>query len=306
MSEGPQFLDEPAKPARRDTSAPPRPAPNEIGWVDGAIEVEETAPHGPLETLAPRTARAGSSALYVGLVALLVLIAGTSALELANFVTAQFERSAWLGALTLGIIVPACGALVWSIVREWRGYLSLATIEQLRKGLSDQDIAVVRANAKVWLNRIQASAETRKGVDAAPDVATLRAILQAGPLARLERETSEAGRAAALHVMVATAVSPWPALDGVIVVWRSLGLVREIARRYGLRPGTAGTLRLFHRVTLDAATVVGTEVAVTALTEALLTNSSTGALVGHATGSGVAARRMFRLALAVGRACRPL
>jgi len=306
VSDGPQFLDKPFKPVSSDTSTPPPPPPNEIGWVDGAIGVEEAVRHGPVETLAPRAARAGNSAVHVGLVALLVLIAGTSGLELANFVAAQFERSVWLGSLSLTVIVPACSALIWSILREWRGYLALTSIEQLRKGLSDQDLAVVRANARIWLTRIHASAETRKGVDSALDASTLRAILQAGPLARIERETSEAGRAAALHVMVATAVSPWPALDGVIVVWRSLGLVREIAQKYGLRPGMAGTLRLFHRVTLDAGSVVGTEVAVTALTEALLTNSSAGALIGQATGSGVAARRMFRLALAVARACRPL
>jgi putative membrane protein len=304
LSNGPQFLDEPSKPKNEDASEPP--LENARGWVEGAVGVKEVVRPGPIETIAPRPARAGNSALYKGSVALLILIAGISSLEVANFAVTQFERAIWLGWLSVAIIVPTALVLIWSILREWHGYFALASMEQLQKGLASQDLAVARANASKWLTMIEASGDIRKSIDTASDASTLRAILAAGPLAQIEQETAEAARAAAVQVVVATAVSPWPAFDGVIVVWRSLKLVREVAQKHGLRPGAVGTLRLFHRVTLDAGLVVGTEVTVTALTEALLNSSVVGGLVGQAAGSAVAARRMFRLAFAVARVTRPL
>lgn len=268
--------------------------------------IEEAVRRDFVEVLAPTPVRPGNSAFHIGVAALVVLIAGVASLEVLNFAVAQFERSVWLGSLSIAIIVPAASVLGWSILREWRGYSALAATEGLRAGLASQDPAKVRANAKRWLTMIGASADTRKSVDSAPDAETIRAILRAGPLARIEQETEEVARSAAFQVLVATAVSPWPAVDGLIVVWRSLRLVREIAQKYGLRPGTVGSLRLFHQLTLDAGSVAGTEVAVTMLSEALLNSSAVGALAGQATGSAVAARRMIRLALAVARASRPL
>jgi putative membrane protein len=304
VSDGPQFLDEPTK--HVDPGAPQPPNPDDRGWLDGVVMDEGAVQHDPVEMLAPITSPATNSAMRFGVVALLVLITGIASLELANFVAAQFDRSIWLGSLSIAIIIPASSVLVWSILREWRSYYALAQVERLRKGLASQDLAVARTYAREWLTIIGAPAETRKGVDAAPDASTIRALLQAGPMVRMEQETKAAGRAAALQVLAATAVSPWPGLDGAIVVWRGLRLVREIAENHGLRPGTAGTLRLFHRVTLDAGAVVATDVAVTALTEALFNSSVGGALAGQAAGSAVAARRICRLAFAVARASRPL
>ena len=79
--------------------------------------------------------------MHVGIVALLILIAGITSLDLANFVAAQFERSFWLGSLSTAIIVPASAVLIWSILREWRSFFALASVERLRKGLASQDLA---------------------------------------------------------------------------------------------------------------------------------------------------------------------
>lgn len=304
MSDGPRFLDDPTEAVSRP-SAQPAPT-DERGWVDGAVTVQEVFQHSPVELIPPSSDKTVRSGLVVGATALVILLGGVAALELVNFLIGQFTHSIWLGSLSIAAVVPAACVLVWSIVREWRGYTALAETDALRSGLASQDLATVRSCANRWLSMIGESSDTRRSVEAASDVATIREILKAGPLARIDQEATQAARSAAFQVLIATAVSPWPAADGVIVIWRSLRLVREIAQKYGLRPGTFGSLRLFQRLTLDAGSVAGTEVAVTMLSESLLNSSALGGLMGQATGSAVAARRILRLALAVARASRPL
>nr|WP_282572233.1 DUF697 domain-containing protein [Roseomonas acroporae] len=138
----------------------------------------------------------------------------------------------------------------------------------------------------------------------APDLATLRGLLEAGPLATLDERSLALGREAALQVLAMTAVSPSPGLDGVLVVWRGVRLVRQVAALHGLRPGLLGTVRLLRRVAFDAAGVAATDVAVTTLADAVMTSPMAGGLVGTAAGSAVAARRMLRLARAASEACR--
>jgi putative membrane protein len=122
---------------------------------------------------------------------------------------------------------------------------------------------------------------------------------------KLDQEVTASGRAAALRVLAATAVSPWLGLDGVIIIWQSLWLVRQVARLYGLRPGTLGTVRLLRRATTDASVVVFADVAMTALTEAVF-DSPLGKIVGQATGSAIAVRRILRLTSAIAQSCRPI
>lgn len=208
--------------------------------------------------------------------------------------------------MTTALVLCTSSVMVWSIIREWRGYAALGDIDWLRAGLQSQDITAAQRYAKDWLLAIGEEPKALQVMTNAPDAATLRALLRSGPITRLERQTSSAGRSATLQVLAATAVSPWPGLDGVIVVWRGFRLVRDVAHIHGLRPGTIGTLRLFRRVTMDAAGVAAADIAIAALTEALFNSPLGGALAGQATGSAVAARRMLRLAFATAESCRPL
>jgi putative membrane protein len=284
---------------------PPPPGAADRGWVPEVLGPEGPVRHDRAPLLA-QASRPDASPLALGFVALLALIAGVAALQLANFVAAQFERSSLLGALTLSVLAPGAVLLLWSGWREWRGYAVLGAVEGLRADLASENDARARAAAERWLKAIQAPPGTLGVALATTDAATLRALLRAGPLRELEAQTAEAGRRAALQVLAATAVSPWPGLDGVIIVWRALRLVREVAALHGMRPGAAGTLRLLRHATLDAATVIAADVAVTALEDSLFTSPLLGGLAGQAAGAAIAARRMLRLAHAVGQGCRPL
>ena len=300
MSDQRGFLDElpPAAPRETVAAAP--------GWIAGTEGSEGPIRHSPVAILpAPDTNR-GMAPLVVAVVALLTLILGVSGLELANFVVAQFDRAGWLGWLTVAILLPAVLVLAWSLVREWKGFVALKRVDAIRQGLLSEDLVIARTHARNWLASIQVSDPSIETILAASDVPTLRSLLRSGPIALLDEQSANAGRSAALQVLAATAVSPWPGLDGAIVVWRGLRLVRRIAEIYGLRPGALGTLRLWLRITMDATTVAAADVATTALVEAFFNSPMAGALVGQATGAAVAARRMLRLSAAVAQWCRPL
>lgn len=297
------FLDEP-EPVNPKTTSPVMAA--ERGWVDGVKGAERPVQHTAPATLPSRQTRDAMQPFTVAALALIALIVIVALLELGNFAVSQFARADWLGWLTVALVGPLVVALGWSAVREFRGYNSLRVVDRIRVGLSSDDIDVARKHAHDWLHAIGASAETIKGIDTAPDAEKLRALLRAGPLANLDQKSMQAGRAAAMQILAATAVSPWPGLDGALVIWRGLRLIRRVAELYGLRPGALGTLRLWRRLAADASSVVAADVAVTAMTEALLNSPVGGALAGQATGSAIAARRMLRLAVAIARSCHPI
>ncbi len=288
------FLDDPQP-------APPSAAPR--GWLAGEGEAGPVA-HGALG-LPPAAAQAPAPIL-AGLGALALLLAAVLGLDLANFLADQFARGTALGVLTIALVLPPLGLLGWAMWREWQGYAGLGRAETLQKALAGEDATHARAAAVAWLEAVAAPADSRRAVQSAPDAATVRALLRAGPaMARLDDAVAREGRAAAVEALALTAVSPWPGLDGALVAWRGMRLIRRVAELHGMRPGALGTLRLFRRVALDAGMVAAADVAVGAAAEALLQSPLAGGLAGGAAGSAVAARRMLTLAQATARACRP-
>lgn len=274
------------------------------GWVESDTGSEGPIRHDMAASLP--LASYERPALVVGAAALVLLLVGLAVLEVANFVADQFARATWLGVVSIAALAPAASTLVWSIIREWRSYIALAQIDDLRRGLAAQDVALVRQHAERWMLAIGASEETRRVVNEAPDAMTLRELLRAGPLADVQQRAAAAGRTAAVQVLAATAISPWPGMDGVLVISRGFRLVRQVAQLHGHRPGVMGTLALFRRVALDSGSVAAADVAVSSATEALLSSPMAGGLAGQAAGAAVAARRMLRLAFATTESCRPV
>lgn len=303
MSNHRGFLDEPEAEPPQTTS---RVEDAERGWVAGIRGDEGPIQHPAPVALPSKQTRDAIQPLTVAALALVALIVIIALLELGNFAVTQFAKAEWLGWLTVALVGPLVCALGWSAVSEFRGYTSLRAVDRIRSGLSGDDIHVARKHAHDWLYAIGASAETIRGMDTAPDADKLRALLRSGPLADLDQLSMQAGRDAAMQVLAATAISPWPGLDGVLVIWRGLRLIRRVAALYGLRPGTVGTLRLWRRLAADAGSVAAADVAVAAMTEALFNSPVGGALAGQATGSAIAARRMLRLAVAIARSCHPI
>ena len=282
---GPRVIvEEESSPARR----------LDFGWEAEVAPVIPPAP--PRRWWALSLAAAGLSVLLVGL----------SLLDVANFIHDQFTRAAWLGWVTLAVAVLGYGLMAWAFLRELRGLWSLHAVDRAREAFARRDYVAAREATLAWAARTPAAAPVREALRGANDLDGLTALLEAGPLAELDRASSAAGRMAAAQAFAATAVVPSPALDAMFFAWRGFRLVREVAAIHGLRPGLMGTLSLLRRAVFEAGAIAAADVAIDAATRAIVTNPLLEKVAGEAGKGAVAARRMVMLARTAARACRIL
>jgi putative membrane protein len=150
------------------------------------------------------------------------------------------------------------------------------------------------------------SATLVPAIDAVNDPDAILALLRAGPGAAMRARSDALGRTAAFQMAAGIAATPAPALAVLLIAWRGLRLVREVAALHGMRPGLLGTLGLLRRTMLAAGLVAGSEAAVNAAAHAVLSNPLLGHVFGEMAGAGVAARRMILLARATAAACSPV
>jgi uncharacterized membrane protein YcjF (UPF0283 family) len=252
-----------------------------------------------LDALATPIGSAGLAVCGAG-----ILVLGLAALEVGNFVAAQFERGPVLGWLTLGVAAAGFGLIGAAFWRELRGLAGLRRVERLRAALSDPRTAAPAARA--WLATLPEGSALLPAIDAASSPEAVAALLRAGPVAGLQAQSEALGRAAALQMFAVSALLPAPALDGLLVLWRGARLVRQVAELHGLRPGTLGTLALLRRVLFGAAGVVATDLTANAVAGAVMSHPLLRHVAGDLAGAGVAARRMIVLARVTAAACSPL
>ncbi len=277
-----------------------RPAPRiEVeGGRAGRLEAPELAV--PLV----RAARWGVPAL--GLAGFSVLAVGFAGLWTANFVGDEFARGEALGWATLGVAAVGFGLLLAGVAREVAGLLGLRAVDRLRRDLAGGD-AVRRARAaQAWVSGLPEGEALLPALRGANDPDAILALLRAGPEAGLRAQADALGRRAALQVVAGMAATPAPALVVVLVSWRGLRLIRQVAGVYGLRPGVLGTLGLLRRTALAATAAAVVEVAVNTAAHAVLSTPLLTHLAGEMAGGAVAARRMVVLARAAAVACSPV
>lgn len=258
----------------------------------------------PLPAQPDPAPRLSTPALTLG--GALVLGTGFAALSAGNFVAAEFDRSPALGWATLAVAVGGFGLFGAGLWRELRSLLALRTVDRLRADLNGNDIGRARAAARRWLAGTGAGTEETAALDAAAEPETLRAMLRAGPATALRGRVDALARTASFQVVAGMAATPAPALTVLLVGWRGLRLVRQVAALHGMRPGLLGTLALLRRTMLAATAAAATEAAVNAVAHAVLSNPLLQHALGEMAGAGIAARRMLVLARAADAACNPL
>jgi putative membrane protein len=248
--------------------------------------------------------RAGGATLALAGVA--VLVVGLAALGIADFVATQFDRAAWLGWVTLAVAVVGAGLLAAAVWREVRGLFALGRVDRLRTAFGSGDAQRIHAAARRWVAVLPEAETLRPAIDAANDPDAILALLRAGPDAALRARADALGRTAAFQMAAGIAAVPAPALAVLLVAWRGLRLVRQVAALDGMRPGLFGTFGLLRRTMLAAGLVAGSEAAINVAAHAVLTNPLLVHALGEMAGAGVAARRMVVLARATAAACSPL
>lgn len=293
--------DAPATPIPASPAANPAPLRPRIELEDTRAERLHAEP--PPEVL---TDPAPSRRAPLVLAGAVTLALGVSGLSLANFVVDQFTRAAWLGWTTLGVATAGVALLGAGVLRDVRAVLALRHVDGLRADLASTEPRRIMSAALDWAASVPGGPALLPALRAVNDPDAALALLRSGPGQALRGEADRMGRTAALQMVAGIAAMPSPSLDVLLVAWRGVRLVRQVAQLYGVRPGTLGTFALLRR-TIGAATTVGAlEFAGNAAAHAVLSNPLLAHLAGEVAGAGVAARRMVVLARAAAAACDPL
>ena len=235
-----------------------------------------------------------------------VLSLGLAVLQTGNFVAAEFARSVVLGGLTLLVAVLGFGLIGLGIWRELRALAALHAVDGLRRDLASGDPVRMVAAGRRWLARVEGGTALLPALDGLNDPDTVLPLLRAGLEMGLRTRADALGRRAAMQVVAGMAATPAPSLVVLLVSWRGLRLIRQIAALYGLRPGLFGTLGLLRRTAYAATATAVTEVAINTAAHAVLSTPLLTHLAGEMAGGAVAARRMIVLGRAASVACTPL
>jgi putative membrane protein len=252
--------------------------------------------------------------LFVGAGTALVL--ALLGLEAYDFVAGLLERSPVLGAgfaLLLGLV--ALGA-IGALGRELADLRRLERAERLRQQGERLVASEVHGQADAYLAQLERLYRGRAELteplerfqvqtsDALNDGERLRLFARI-VLAPLDRQARRLVTRGARDIGALTALSPLGMLDSAIVLWRTLAMLRAIARLYGVRPGAIASIRLLRRTLAHVlAAGVGELLSDAALeTAGASLLSVLSARVGQGAVHGLLAAR---LGLAAVQVCRPL
>jgi len=310
----PRFLDEPAPappPAPPDEPVPPpmqRAAPVLLPARDDSPEAVG-ADWNPLAT-AGRRQRLGSAACAAAGIGL--ILGGWILLAALGSALNLLSQSAGLGGFALALYAGGVLLLLYAAGREYASLRRLHQVERLRAALHGpiEDLAAARALSLAWLDHLAphlpAAAPAAASVPAVANRAELRATLRSRLREPLAAATRRIGIKAASEVGALVALSPHQSWDGLIVAWRGLRVIRQVAELHGLRPGPAVSLALLHRVARAAVETAMVDIASQAATDHLLNNVP---LIRHLSAipaASTAAFRLHRLAAVAARACSPI
>jgi len=313
MTRGPGFVDMPQSEATETPAGVPPPANSARPVLLDALQGEARAridPQWDPEIVARRPPGSNQLSWLAGGLAALAL--SWLALSLAAFATDQFNRSAGLGWLTLGCFGGAFAMVSYGLWGELRAWRALHRVEDLRHHLARADLSApqLRAIVRPWLKRIRRHLDDDRrimaAIEAAATIVEIKALL--GEVDRALRQAAlQAGKMAALQGGAVVAITPAPALEGILAALRGLILIRQVAEIYGIRPGLLVTIALLRRVVWAAAGVTGLAVLSQTMADHVLTKVP---VIKHLASAlpeaSLAALRLYRLAGITAEACSPI
>ncbi len=267
----------------------------ETGWLPAPIG----AVSGPMGSLSIAT------------IGFAVLAATWLVVSVGSFVAQQFQVSSGLGWLVLLAEAAGLGLVCFAGWREWSSIRRLRNAEHLRSDLqSVADFERTRAHARAWLAHVGSRVDDPQTVDLAlkqaTSIAELRAILRNRVAEDLEKAAKRVGATVAQQGAALVALNPHSGWDGVAVGLCGLRVIRQVAVIYGLRPGPIVTLTLLRLIGRMAMETTATDIAAQALSEQMVDVPYLKLLIKALPGSGVAAMRLYRLAVAAAHACSPV
>jgi putative membrane protein len=155
-----------------------------------------------------------------------------------------------LGWMTVGSFSMVLCGVGYLCFREIVGYWSIRTVHRLADALISDDVDCARRMSLRWLRSIStdhAVDQQLHEVESANSVAEIKQSVST-IVCLIDAKVDRTIAMESVLIGAAVGISPWPLIDGAIVMWRQLRLMRTIAKRYGARPSTYGTVRLLKHV----------------------------------------------------------
>jgi putative membrane protein len=193
-----------------------------------------------------------------GLMALIAIV-GIVLIQAVDYLGGLIERAPFLGwpfAVLLGVAVFTAFAALWKEVFDIR---RVRRAEKLRVTGARLATSELHGEAEPFLAALDQQLEERprpdiqaaaeRGLNDAEIVVLYERQVLAPLDKRAYRQVLEASR----DIGLLTALSPLGLLDGVLVLWRTIVMLRGIARIYGLALSPAASIRLLKNCIRNAA-----------------------------------------------------
>jgi len=307
----PQFLDPQQLEGPATEPEPQRPPAQEIPLTAVSdVEEEEITP--PPPSVAPGRPSRWRRLFGFSLGAVL---AGGVGMELYRLLDWGFASHWLLGSglsLLLLLALISGGVWLWKGLRGLRQLRDTAELQAQASRLLEQP---GQGAAGGFLKRLeqqyqnqpghQALLEAIRDLDSAYSDAEVVRYLSRQALKEQDQQARRCVQRYSIESGVLVALSPWATFDMLLVGWRNLRMLREIATIYGIAPGAATQWSLLKRVLHSLAFAGISEMAIDAGSAALGSSltSTLSARAGQGLGAGLFTARTGLEAL---RLCRPL
>ena len=242
------------------------------------------------------------------------VVLGGAALEWSQWTLAAWQWQPLAGTLVglLGVGVAGTGLKAWVDVRRQRARLT--DLEQLRLEMQAA-LADPRERLSLdWLERLQtlyqdtplqarmtAACADLDTSHSAEEVSRRLNLLFYQPL---DAQARRMLRREAVGTGLLVATSPWVTVDLLLVVWRNVRMMQRVAICYGLPMTQLSSWRLARHVLRNIALAGGSEMAIGALSDSLLSGvlEKLAARVGQGVGVGLYSARLGHFTLDLCRA----
>ncbi|MEZ5930627.1 MAG: TIGR01620 family protein [Alphaproteobacteria bacterium] len=183
---------------------------------------------------------------------------GVVGLDAYDYTLGLFERSVWLGGVFSTLLaLAAIGAFGW-VGREVWSLRRLAKVDDLRtegerlmaSEAHGQAEDLLRKVEKLYRERTELDRPIWRFHDQASDALNDRERLELFAhtvFQPIDKQAYQIVKRSGRDIGVLTALTPIGALDSLIVLVRTVAMMRAIARLYGVRPGLAATISLAKR-----------------------------------------------------------
>ncbi|MEM9440744.1 MAG: TIGR01620 family protein [Pseudomonadota bacterium] len=183
---------------------------------------------------------------------------GVVGVDAFDYAVSLFERSVWLGGAFSMLLVLALTGALGVVGREVVSLRRLAKVDDLRVEGERLMTSESHGQAEDFLRKVEKLYREREDLDQpiwrfhdqASDALNDRERIElfaANVFKPIDEQAYAIVKRSSRDIGVLTALTPIGALDSMIVLVRTVTMMRSIARLYGVRPGLAGTIRLAKR-----------------------------------------------------------